>query len=1196
MKPKLKKTLFSLLAIAMIAGMMPVMALSAHATNATTAIVMSEQGFENGASLEDQEITKDDVTIVASKADGGTAPAYYNTGNSLLVYANNTLTVSVADGNEISGIEFTFGSEDGTNEINADKGTFSANTWTGSAQSVTFTIGGTSGHRKIASLAVTYEETAPATVALTGVTLNKESATLTVDGSETLTLDVSLEDATDKTVIWSIGGTNAEAITLNSDEACENQVALDTATETLTVYVKGVSAGSATITVTSNEDSTKAASCEVTVNASLAPVPYMAWSESEQAVENAEGGCAEYEVVTADTADPASYFSSDDAQYIVIRTAEGEANLSFPYRVFYHANGGTDGEVVDASDYSPGTNAIAMANGFTAPTGKQFAEWNTAPDGTGDAYDPGDEIPIANSDVNLYAIWENLPAIPPTIDGINGVTLTYGYASGSICVTATVAEGHTLSYQWYELPAAAGNSVGGMLASAGTMDVIGTPITGATSETYNLPLGKNVGEYDYYCVVTATRQDNGLTASATSDTVTATVNPKTVTVTAADKTKIYGEEDPTLIYTVEGLVGTDALTGKLSREAGENVGEYEITQGTLSAGENYELTFTGAKLTITKKTLRIIAKAQSKTYGETDPELTYIAEGLVPGDTFTGELTRIAGEHVGQYDINIGTLTVGDNYSVVYYGAKLTIQQKTLFVNADAKTKVYGSEDPALTYAVTGLVGSDKLTGELRRTAGESVGAYAISLGTLSASDDYRIFYHSESLRITPKALKVTADAKTKEYGSADPVLTYTYEGLVAGDSFIGALTRKKGESLGKYEISRGTLSAGENYELTFVGAEFSIVKASQEAPAISRTDETVKGKNDGTITRLTGDMEYRTEGGTYAPITDSVLENLAPGTYYVRYAGDQNHEPSTDTTVEIQVGKTLTVQFNTMGGNEIAPLTNLSWQAEISAPEEPKLDGYTFKGWYSEESLQTLYDFASEKVTEDITLYAKWEENDPTGVSDWLITDEHTAFLSGYADGTIRPMNNITRAEVAMIFYRLLKDKNVSGNASFPDVKDSSWYATAVKTLANLGIITGYPDGTFKPSKTITRAEFCAMAVRFAVSTGRITSYFSDVKEGYWAAPYISTAAEYGWVNGYSDGTFKPGENIERYAVATIVNRMLGRAADQEYVEKNREEFTKFSDLNNPDAWYYYAVIEASYEHEYTVEDGTEKWVRKAD
>src|SRR5207245_1219424 len=174
----------------------------------------------------------------------------------------------------------------------------------------------------------------------------------------------------------------------------------------------------------------------------------------------------------------------------------------------------------------------------------------------------------------------------------------------------------------------------------------------------------------------------------------------------------------------------DSFTGALTRAAGENVGTYAIQQGTLALSSNYDLTYIGADLTITKRAITVTADPQTKVYGNADPSLTYkITSGsLAFGDTFTGALSRVAGENVGTYAIQQGTVALSSNYDLTYVGANLTITKRAITVTPDAKTKTYGDADPPLTYKITSgtLAFSDTFTGGLTRVTGENVGTYAI--------------------------------------------------------------------------------------------------------------------------------------------------------------------------------------------------------------------------------------------------------------------------------------------------------------------------------------------------------------------------------------------------------------------------------------------------------------------------------------
>lgn len=216
---------------------------------------------------------------------------------------------------------------------------------------------------------------------------------------------------------------------------------------------------------------------------------------------------------------------------------------------------------------------------------------------------------------------------------------------------------------------------------------------------------------------------------------------------------------------------------------------------------------------------------------------------------------------------------------------------------------------------------------------------------------------------------------------------------------------------------------------------------------------------------------------------------------------------------------------------------------------------------------------------------------NDPTqtGIANWLRTDKHTTSMTGYGNGLFGPEDKVTRAQVAQIFYRLLKNKDVAVTVNFTDVAPDAWYAEAVNTLGSLGIVAGYQDGRFDPDRPITRAEFCAIATRFARVLSTVENPFTDISTQDWYYTAVTTAASYDWVSGMGDGTFRPRDVITRAQAATIINRMLGAAADRAYVDEHVTN--PYRDVA-PTHWAYYQIMEASiaHDHSYDVE-GVEIW-----
>ena len=258
--------------------------------------------------------------------------------------------------------------------------------------------------------------------------------------------------------------------------------------------------------------------------------------------------------------------------------------------------------------------------------------------------------------------------------------------------------------------------------------------------------------------------------------------------------------------------------------------------------------------------------------------------------------------------------------------------------------------------------------------------------------------------------------------------------------------------------------------------------------------------------------------------------------------------------------------------------------------------DNYRFLGWNTEED-GSGRDYDPEDTfdmpDEDVHLYAQWRRtaSDPSdsGTDRWLETQDHRLYMVGYPDDTFGPDRNMTRAEVAQIFYALLLDQNVSYTENFSDVPSDAWYAEAVNTLAALGMIDGYPDGTFRPDATITRAEFCVIALAFAYEPESFDCSFYDVSVNDWFYDYVAQATSYGWISGGS-GAFRPNDAITRAEVSVIVNNMLGRVADEDYVDRHEDELTTFPDVTSS-YWAYYSIMETTNSHDYTKSNGTENW-----
>ena len=275
----------------------------------------------------------------------------------------------------------------------------------------------------------------------------------------------------------------------------------------------------------------------------------------------------------------------------------------------------------------------------------------------------------------------------------------------------------------------------------------------------------------------------------------------------------------------------------------------------------------------------------------------------------------------------------------------------------------------------------------------------------------------------------------------------------------------------------------------------------------------------------------------------------------------------------------------------------------------------YTFSGW----RINGVGDVVTEikDIQQDVNLVGVWSYRSgggssgggggrkptvtiPDDVPTGLNGDDHFAYIVGYPDGNVKPGGNITRAEVATIFFRLLTEDVRTANStqsnSLSDVSRGQWFNHAISTLSSMGIVKGNPDGTFDPDAPITRAEFAAIAARFDDKNTNTTSNFSDIAS-HWAKDEIGVAANKGWINGYPDSTFRPDQYITRAEAMTLVNRVLNRLPEKS--EDLLDDMIKWPDNADASVWYYLAVQEATNSHDYSDKsdaDKYEKWTKIRD
>ena len=280
---------------------------------------------------------------------------------------------------------------------------------------------------------------------------------------------------------------------------------------------------------------------------------------------------------------------------------------------------------------------------------------------------------------------------------------------------------------------------------------------------------------------------------------------------------------------------------------------------------------------------------------------------------------------------------------------------------------------------------------------------------------------------------------------------------------------------------------------------------------------------------------------------------------------------------------------------------------ASVSGSKDGVNGTFSFNGWKTADGTVLT---GEQQLTADLTLHGVWTFTKkssggggggshkptvtiPDDVPTGLNGDDHYAYIVGYPDSTVRPQDGITRAEVATIFFRLLTDETRNANStktnSYSDVAAGAWYNHAVSTLSAMGIVKGDSHGKFNPNAPITRAEFAAIAARFDDKANTTAVDFSDIAS-HWAKNEISAAANNGWINGYTDGTFRPNNKITRAEAMTLVNRVLKRLP--EIAEDLHNDMIKWSDNSDTSAWYYLAVQEATNSHYYGIKENKyEKW-----
>ena len=582
------------------------------------------------------------------------------------------------------------------------------------------------------------------------------------------------------------------------------------------------------------------------------------------------------------------------------------------------------------------------------------------------------------------------------------------------------------------------------------------------------------------------------------------------------------------------------------------------------------------------------------------------------GYTFTGWNTQQDGHGIS-FAAGTSAARVDKVEPNVLYAQwkKTTIDEEvTVIITGKTDTKVYnGSEQSVTGYEVKSI------SNELYKTTDFTFNGTATATGT--DADTYQMGLKPEnfenknanfskvtfvvtdgSLTITKRDVTLTSASASKPYdGTAltSKNVTVGGNGFADGEGATYNVTGSQTE-VGKsdneftYELNANTKAS--NYNITMYKGELVITAADSVAYKVEHYKQNLDGSYNDTpndIDPLSG------TAGTLTAAAAKDYPGFTPGT-----VTQEKIKSDGTTTIKIQYTRnsyTLTINYVYRDGSKAAEshIETILYGKDYSVTS-PKISSYTA------DKLVVSGTMPADNRTVTVT-YTKngghhprpkptveIEDDDALGLN----TTDHFAYIVGYGNGEVRPQNNIPRAEVATIFFRLLtddvRDENLTKTNRYSDVTRADWYNTAVSTLSSMGIITGYPDGTFRPNAAITRAEFAAIAARFDNDGDKTAAKFSDIAT-HWAKDEISIAYNNGWITGYPDGTFGPQRDITRAETMTLVNRVLNRQPETE--EDLLPNMTVWTDNANPKAWYYLAVQEATNSHYYKFKTNSkyEKW-----
>ena len=843
----------------------------------------------------------------------------------------------------------------------------------------------------------------------------------------------------------------------------------------------------------------------------------------------------------------------------------------------------------------------------------------------------GSAAAITSPDVGTYNYKVTCVVSDATSNGAQEQT-----KDGTMTLSIIENKGLTVSGNNYT-----GKYDGASHGEAATANVEGATIEystdGGTTWTTAFPTIKNVGE------INVTVKASMANYSDATAEYTLKVTPRPVTITSGSATKMY---DGTPLIKHEVTYGGDKFvdgegvdityTGSQTDVGNsKNTFTFKFKDGT--AEENYDITPDYGTLEVTNSDkLTVTATGYDGKYdGQTHNGNVTATEGATlsystdNGATWTATAPTI--KNVGEINVIVKASMANYSDATAKYTLKVTPRPVTL--TSETASKTYDGTAltrPEVTIGgmgfVTGEVTDIKATGSVTNVSDSPVTNTIVYAPTDKfVPGNYDITKVEGTLTINPRSVIITSGSASKTYDGTpltNDEIKITGDGFVDGEATAIATGSQTevGSSDNTIEIIKKDGFDANNYAIELKEGTLTVEKRPYHPnpPITDKITVEITGNSDSVVydgtehsvkdyTVKISDSRYTEKDFTFSG--KALASGINAGTYEMGLKADQfKNTNARFTNVEfiIKADGVLTITQRpltiTAGSAEgIAPVTCDKYTVEGLATGD-KVDSVKITGIQSEpgESPNVASDAVIKNAKgEDVTANYKITYVDGVLKAIEVLNKEiHFNYVIGYTDGTIRPNNDISRAEVATIFFRLLTDEareqytTTAGN--FTDVKAGMWCNRAIATLTNMGIIKGYTDGSFQPNKSITRAELATIIARFAKLDVN-TKTFSDIN-GHWAQKNIELAAGNGWINGYEDGTFRPNNNITRAETFAMINRVLDRQTESVSDLLPTSEMNMWSDNLNENAWYYKDVQEATNYHKCDrVGDSVyEKWTEK--